>query len=120
MDWAAIDHALPIFADELVQHLATTKQGKRQSCDKETTTRPKNFEGLPYKKNNLTQYLDAAKLTERQRDCFSLVFEYGVSKTETAQRLGLHHSTVQEHLNTAEQKIKMAGDKIKRQHSREL
>jgi DNA-binding CsgD family transcriptional regulator len=54
-------------------------------------------EPLPPKQQNLSRYLDAVKLTDRQRDILSLRYEYGRSIEYIARRLGLHRKTVDEH-----------------------
>ncbi|OFW12204.1 MAG: hypothetical protein A3H27_00175 [Acidobacteria bacterium RIFCSPLOWO2_02_FULL_59_13] len=65
---------------------------------------PQNpFEGLSVKKQDLSRYLH--RLTDRQHQCASLKWEYGLSDFEIARRLSLHHSTVQEHLKAAEKRI---------------
>jgi DNA-directed RNA polymerase specialized sigma24 family protein len=60
---------------------------------------------LPPKKTDLSRYLDGAGLTDHQRECASLRFEYGITLTEIAQRLGKHHSTIQYHLDRAKAKM---------------
>jgi len=51
-------------------------------------------------------------LTHRQRECFARKFGDGQSDTQIAKDLGLHHSTVQEHIKAAKKKI----DKVRRRH----
>lgn len=67
----------------------------------------KGFDGLPDKKpHDHSEFIYPAKLTPRQRDCYSLRFEYDLGPTEIARRLGLtHHSTVQYHIARANAKI---------------
>lgn len=66
---------------------------------------PKGFERLGRKKNDLSKYLDRTKLTNIQRDCFSLKFEYALPLAEIARRLDKHHSTVQYHIARVTKKI---------------
>ena len=73
-----------------------------------TRRQAKGFEGLGQKKVDLSIYLDAAGLTDRQRDCFSMKLEYELSVAEIARRLGKHHSTVQYHLEAAGKRIEHA------------
>ena len=68
------------------------------------------------RKMDLSNYLDAAGLTERQYQCASLHWEYGVSKARIARELGIDRSTVQEHINFAHSKFKSskAGENLRR------
>ena len=75
---------------------------------------PKGYDRLTQKVNDLSKYIDGAKLTERQRDCFSLKYEYVLPEPQIAMRLGLkHHSTVQEHIALAKAKVDRARNKMK-------
>jgi predicted DNA-binding protein (UPF0251 family) len=64
---------------------------------------PKGFEGLGKKKCDL--HFDCATLTNRQRNCLSMKFEYELAITDIARRLDVHHSTVQESLGAAQKKL---------------
>lgn len=66
---------------------------------------PKGLRNLPQKKHDHLRFMETANLTERQWDCYSLKFEYWIPITEIARRLGLHHSTVQEHIAQARKRI---------------
>jgi DNA-directed RNA polymerase specialized sigma24 family protein len=66
------------------------------------------FERLTCKQADLSDYLDSARLTEKQRDCASLKWELGLKGTEMAKRLNLHYSIVQQHFSSAETKIQIA------------
>src|ERR1017187_10562322 len=60
---------------------------------------PANPRTLGPKKHDLSQYLDPVDaLTDRQRECLSLRFEYGLRPAQIARRLGIHHTTVYEHI----------------------
>jgi DNA-binding CsgD family transcriptional regulator len=60
---------------------------------------PANPRTLGPKKHDLSQHLDPVDaLTDRQRECLSLRFEYGLRPAEIARRLGIHHTTVYEHI----------------------
>jgi DNA-binding CsgD family transcriptional regulator len=63
---------------------------------------------LPAKQQDLSQYFDAAKLTERQREVLSLRYEHSLTIAHIAGRLGLHRKTVDEHLQSAEVKLRSA------------
>jgi DNA-directed RNA polymerase specialized sigma24 family protein len=63
---------------------------------------------LGQKQQDLSHYFNQAKLTELQRDVLSLKLEYGWSVTDIAKRLGLHRTTVDEHLKAGEKKINRA------------
>jgi len=60
------------------------------------------------KQQDLSKYLDGAQLTERQRECQSLRFEYGLSVADIAKRLGVNRTTVAEHLVAANRKLEKA------------
>jgi len=66
---------------------------------------PKAFDGLGQKKIELSEYLDGAKLTERQGECASMKYEYDLPVAEIARRLGVHHSTIQESLAAANKRL---------------
>jgi DNA-binding CsgD family transcriptional regulator len=63
---------------------------------------------LPEKKEDFSRYMDGANLTDRQRDCFSLKFEYGLTFTAVAERLGIHRTTVEEHIAAAKRRIQIS------------
>lgn len=68
---------------------------------------------LPPMKQDLSKYLDNSGLTDRQRECLSLRYEYGLNKSKIAKRLGLHHETVREYLSRGEVKMNRQGWKRK-------
>jgi DNA-directed RNA polymerase specialized sigma24 family protein len=73
------------------------------------TQKPKDPQPkLPPKKNDFSQYLNNGNLTDRQRECFSLKWEYGLPVTKIADRLGISRKTVDEHLAFAQNKINKA------------
>src|SRR5271157_93694 len=63
--------------------------------------------GLGHKQQDLSRYLDSAKLTPRQRECVSLLWEYGLGKTAIAQHLGIDRKTLDEHISAAERKLEL-------------
>jgi DNA-binding NarL/FixJ family response regulator len=63
------------------------------------------------KQQDLSRYLDSAKLTPRQRECVSLRLEYGLGKTAIAQRLGIDRKTLDEHISAAERKFELLKSK---------
>lgn len=65
-------------------------------------------EKLPPQKMDLSQYLDGADLTERQRECISLRLEYGIPVVQIARRLNLSRATVQEHIERAIRNVDLA------------
>jgi len=69
---------------------------------------------LPAKKSDLSQYLDSSGLTERQHECASLHFEYGLSKLEIGRRLGIHRKGVSDHIAAAGRRIDLARAGLKR------
>jgi predicted DNA-binding protein YlxM (UPF0122 family) len=66
---------------------------------------PKGFDRIGRKESDLSQYFDAADLTERQRECASMKYEYGLALAEIASRLNAHHSTIQEALKAVEKRL---------------
>jgi DNA-binding CsgD family transcriptional regulator len=60
---------------------------------------------LPAKTADLSKYIDGAGLTDRQRECFSLKFEYGLRVSAIVKRLGLSRKTVDEHIAAAKRRI---------------
>ena len=87
----------------------STEKGKAKA-------RPKGFDGLGPKKANLSRYMDG--LTEKQREVFSLKYEYSLPVTEIASRLGIDRSTVYEHIEAADKKIREAGSNEKSKANR--
>jgi DNA-binding NarL/FixJ family response regulator len=70
--------------------------------------RPKSIEDLgtlPRKKQDLSEYIDAARLTELQLTCFSLRLERGLSIADIARLLGRDRKTIQEHIESAKKRI---------------
>ena len=61
---------------------------------------------------SLSSYMEAADLTTRQREVFSLKWEHGMSVTAIARRLGLDESTVREHLRRAEAKVNRLKNRV--------
>lgn len=84
---------------ELMAALESEKRKKRKRY-------PKGFEKLPPKRQDSLRFFENANLTERQKQCASLRWEYGLRITDIARRLGLHRKTVQEHLARANAKMK--------------
>lgn len=68
-------------------------------------TSPKGFDGLGEKNRDWSEYFDSAALTERQRECASMRWEYDLSVAEIARRLGRDRKTVQERLAAANRKM---------------
>lgn len=60
---------------------------------------------LPSKKQDISRFLDSARLTGLQRETASLRWEFGLSIAKIAKRRGVHHSVVQESLNAAKKKM---------------
>jgi predicted DNA-binding protein (UPF0251 family) len=66
---------------------------------------------LASKRTDLSEYLDGARLTEKQRRAYELVFEYGFTKTRAAQHLNINRKTLDEHIEAANVKIQQASSK---------
>jgi len=75
--------------------------------------RQKLFDGLERQKD-FSEYYDDARLTERERQCYSMKAAYRhadgspVPLAEIARRLGIHRSRVQDHIAKAERKLTLA------------
>ncbi len=67
-----------------------------------------NLGPLPPKQQNLSSYLGLATLTERQHECFSLRFEYGLAVSDIARRLEVSRKVVHEHIKAANNKLQSA------------
>jgi DNA-binding CsgD family transcriptional regulator len=74
---------------------------------KATAEAPKGFDALGQKLTDLSRYFDDADLTERQRQCASMKYEYGLAVVEIARRQGIHRSTVQESLHAGNKRLKV-------------
>jgi DNA-binding CsgD family transcriptional regulator len=75
---------------------------------------------LPAKQTDLSRYLEETELTDRQRECFSLKFEYGLTVTAIAERLQIARATVDEHIDAAERRLQLSSlkEKAKERRSR--
>jgi len=73
---------------------------------------------LPAKQIALSRYMDQAQLTDRQRECLSLKVEYGLPVIAIAERLHIHRKTVDEHIEAANRRIKLAKIKGKARDNR--
>jgi DNA-directed RNA polymerase specialized sigma24 family protein len=72
--------------------------------------------GLGPKKTDLSHYTD--RLTEKQRQAFSLKYEYELGLAEIASRMGLDRKTAYEHIEAAKRKIDQARSSEKRKAHR--
>lgn len=82
------------------------KTGRLSPHPVPTADAPKGFDGLGKKKHDYSEFFDTARLTNAQRDCASMKWEYGLEEvTKIAKRLRVHHSTVQEHLAAVAKKL---------------
>jgi len=61
------------------------------------------------KRVDLSRYLDGANLTEKQHQCASLKWEYGLSISQIAKELAIHRKTVDEHIQSAQKKMDRSG-----------
>ena len=104
-----------IEANRLIPRMERDPTERTTQVDVKPEREPqRGFEGLPQKGTDLSKYIDGARLTDRQRDCFSLKYEYGLPEPQIALRLRLkHHSTVQEHIARAKTKVDRARNRMK-------
>jgi DNA-binding CsgD family transcriptional regulator len=72
------------------------------------------------KKQDLSRYLDTAGLTDKQYQCASLRWEYGLSVSAIARELKLSRMTIDQHIKTAQKKFNTSGmyEKIRKKLSR--
>jgi hypothetical protein len=73
---------------------------------------------LPSKKHEYSGLMDSARLTELQRECYSLKHEYQLPVVEIARRLGRDRKTIQEHIDAADKKVTLAASKERSQKRR--
>jgi DNA-directed RNA polymerase specialized sigma24 family protein len=79
---------------------------------------PKGFDGLQRKEADMSMYYALVDLTQKQRECFSLKEEYGLTLAEVAGRLGIDRKTAYEHIHHANNKIKLHLEKRRDQSGR--
>ncbi len=80
----------------------------RDASKKEATTGgiPKgSLKKRLIKIHDLSNMFADAKLTEKQQECASLSWEYRLSPSDIARKLGVHRTTVIEHLKRAKDRI---------------
>jgi DNA-binding CsgD family transcriptional regulator len=72
------------------------------------------------KKHDLSRYLDVAHLTDRQYECSSLKWEFELSVSEIARKLHLSRKTVDQHIHSAQAKMRSSGlyEKMRKNLSR--
>jgi hypothetical protein len=68
----------------------------------------KGADALPPKKHDMSNFLDGAKLTDAQREVAILAWEYELSVSEIARRLGKHRASIEERLSAAQKKVNEA------------
>ena len=85
-----------------------------QSSTEPKGNKPKLPDKLPPKKSHISDYLDAAGLTEAQHEAATLRWEYGLSVSKIARRLGKNRTSIQERLDAAKQKIAQSRSSEKR------
>ena len=78
--------------------------GKIENSAKEPRSLPKSS-----KKNDLSNYLDAANLTDRQYQCASLRWEYELPVAAIARELHISRPTVDQHLASSRKKMEYSG-----------
>ena len=83
-------------------------------------THTKGLKELGSKRQDLSEYLESPKLTDRQRNCMSLRFEYDLSIKQISQRLGIHRKTVDEHLKAAESALSREKNAARRAKKRAI
>jgi DNA-binding CsgD family transcriptional regulator len=98
----------------LRDQFVASSESKREAASVVLSSKPLP---LPKKKQDLSKQLSKVDLTSRQRECMSLRLEYGLTETAIAKRLGVHRSTVREHLALAQAKFEQIPDVRRNGHS---
>jgi RNA polymerase sigma factor (sigma-70 family) len=105
--------------DSYVERLAKLSEGiKEPSLTQEAIVKPELLDhhesaklmiAKSAKKHDLSNYFDAANLTERQHQCASLRWEYELPVAAIARQLNLSRPTVDQHLDSARKKMDKSG-----------
>ena len=82
--------------------------GRERFAQRKPRKTHSGFKNLPPQKADFSNYFDAARLTEKQRECASLRWEYALSVSEIARRLGKDRKTVQDLLAATKKKMSIA------------
>ena len=99
-------------------------EGSRQASARTQSTHvhpeqsAQDTSALGPKRQDLSRYLDSARLTQRQYECVSLLLEYGLRKSHIARRLGIHRKTVDEFIAAAEKKLEASKAKLMSEKNR--
>jgi RNA polymerase sigma factor (sigma-70 family) len=109
-----LDQQLQRLARRWSAAIPTTDSSLQSAVTK--INRPKGFEGLGRKKADYSRYMDG--LTDKQKQVFSLRYEYGRTVTEIASRLGIDRSTVYEHIDAIDKKVRQMASSEKRKSNR--
>jgi len=86
---------------EFERQLAEIRSGKKVAG---SLSSPK-FEKPLHKLTDLSRYFDLPELTELQRKCLSLRFEYGWTQSQIARYLDKDRKTVDEHIQAGAKKL---------------
>jgi DNA-binding CsgD family transcriptional regulator len=113
LDWPEASRILRRIVKEFGSGKGATAEQARDTersevQGKEHAGQPMGLADLPPRQGDFSRYIDNANLTQRQRECVSFEWEYGLNNTQIARRLGLNRSTVQEHLSRARSKMERA------------
>jgi|SRR5215831_506909 len=88
----------------------TKAVGEKSDSAAQELPKEKN-QPLPRKQFDYSNLMNPASLTELQSECYSLRHEYQLTVAEIARRLGRDRKTIQEHIDSAEVKIKISASK---------
>jgi predicted DNA-binding protein YlxM (UPF0122 family) len=70
---------------------------------------------LPEKIEDMSEHFDGAKLTAKQQECLSLIYEYNLTKSETAARLHIHRTSLDSRYALGMLKLQRNGAHLKLQ-----
>lgn len=95
---------------EYIEKFAALAEVKKQAEDSlETGTPQTTPKSKRMEKVDLSKYLEVARLTDKQYECASLRWEYGLSVAAIARKLRVARVTVDQHLEYAQKKMRAAG-----------
>jgi DNA-binding CsgD family transcriptional regulator len=91
---------------KLTPHLQASRfVSARGRSDAGGKRRGLGMSSLPRRKRDFSRYLDATDMTEKQRNCASLRWEYELTTSEIARRFEIDRATVRQHIALAQRKI---------------
>ena len=108
---AVPEHRKGIQEDAIQGDASVSNGQKRMKMKGNATPYRTPFQGLKpeMKTVDFSDVMLAAKLTDKQYDCYSLVKEYQRPMNEVEQRMGITRKTIHEHITAAENAMRKLG-----------